>query len=190
MAEDRFYSFKCVSYDNIDNIIKNLDTRSAKYYIIEHDKDINENGELKKSHNHIVFTVPVRMGIKQVRNLLRNGTDQNTLVEYCEDLTYWIRYLTHKDDKGKYQYLDEEVITNSSDGYKRLIGGKTTSDEEANEAFCNDLLKLNVRQMAIKYGRDYMRNYKSYENFKHALMVCDNEENLKVRELETDEELL
>lgn len=182
MATQSFYSFKMISYNTLEFIVEKLNERSANYYIVEHDKDLNENGETKEKHFHIVFTVPVRMRFKQVFNLFNAGEEQNTLVQVSDDLTHDIRYLTHKDNPEKHQYDDSEIISNNVERYNKYVGGRCDTDEEKNEIFIDDLCSFSVREMCIKYGRDYMRYYKQYNEVKEMLLS-------EVRELKSDKVL-
>lgn len=96
------------SYD-VNDVLSKLDDVFERYAYCLHDKDVNENGELKKAHYHIY-------------GKRKNQTKREVLasklgipLNHCYYSTNWrgaVRYLIHVDDPDKYQYLVEEVISN------------------------------------------------------------------------------
>lgn len=100
---------------------------SANIYIINHDKDISENGELVEAHTHIYIEYDTPRKVSTVANLL--GVADN-FVEIVRNKKGYIRYLTHMDDLDKHQYNDNEVYTNSSISYSDLVLGNSMTDKE------------------------------------------------------------
>ena len=86
-----------------------------------------------------------------------------------EDKFSAFAYLTHDNDKSKFQYSKELIHCDSFDYWQ-----PTTSEtkEEKNEEFLNDLLCLSKYQLAVKYGRDFMRHYKTYLEFAE-IVACE-----------------
>ena len=77
---------------------------------ILHNKDVDENGELKKEHIHIVLNVGknARWNTAIADEL---GIDAR-FVEKCGKIDRALEYLIHYNDIGKYQYDISEVFGN------------------------------------------------------------------------------
>lgn len=99
----------------------------ATCWIINHDKDINENGELCEAHTHIIIDYETPRKLTTVANLLQVETN---FIELVKNKKKMLRYLTHKDDADKYQYQDNEVLTNNDINYSLTIIGNTLSDRD------------------------------------------------------------
>ena len=73
-----------------------------------HDKDINPTGEPKKPHFHIIvsFSGPTTF------NVVKEITDElnATIPIPLESVRGMYRYLTHKDNPEKYQYLESNIL--------------------------------------------------------------------------------
>lgn len=75
-----------------------------------HDKDINPDGEPKKSHRHVVIKFDSLKSFDQVSAIshdLLNGT----IPQICHSLRGATRYLIHLDNPEKYQYHLAEIVT-------------------------------------------------------------------------------
>ena len=99
----------------------------ATCWIINHDKDINENGELCDAHTHIIIDYETPRKLTTIANLLQVETN---FIELVKNKKKMLRYLTHKDDVDKYQYQDNEVLTNNDTNYALTIIGNTLSDRD------------------------------------------------------------
>ena len=98
--------------------------------------------------------------------------EQNTFARKMEDKYQDFIYLPHSEDfPDKALYNETDIHCNDLGFFQR--GAKKSVD---NEEFVTDLLDTNMtyRQKAIKYGRDYIRNFKTYEKFVHALRMQEN----------------
>ena len=103
---------------------------TATVYIINHDKDTNDMGELVETHTHIYLDYPTPRKITTVSNLL--GVEPN-FIELVKNKKGFLRYLTHKDEETKHKYSDDEVYTNSSVSYTATLLGNQLSDREIAE---------------------------------------------------------
>lgn len=99
----------------------------ANIYIINHDKDLDDNGDLIEAHTHFYIEYDTPRKVSTVANLL--GVSDN-FIEIVRNKKGYIRYLTHMDDLDKHQYNDDEVYTNSSISYADLVLGNSMSDKE------------------------------------------------------------
>ena len=73
-----------------------------------HDKDINADGEIKKSHYHILLTFDGPVTEKQVIKLI---DPLNTpLPKKVGSARGLVRYMAHLDNPEKYQYSRDEIV--------------------------------------------------------------------------------
>lgn len=169
MSSDRFYSFKCITYLPNEILKERLKHKDISHYCyILHDKDTVEGGELKEGHIHLLITFKQPKSINSVRKIFEHK--QNTLAKPMEDVVHDIQYLTHKNDPDKFQYDEKDIVTDGSTYWSRLA--KSEDIDNGNEAFINDLCDPNIslREMAIRYGRDYMKNYRAYHHFAQEMV--------------------
>lgn len=102
-----------------DFIYSRLSGYSTKFYFIEHKNDIKEDGSVKTAHYHIVLDF-VRTR-KRVATVLKDLSKLlviplNTIsIEVAINLRSSVRYLIHFDDKKKFQYDFESIITNDKE---------------------------------------------------------------------------
>lgn len=119
----KFRTFTCVLYPEDDEHMKILEyiTTYYEYAYITHDNDvwdvetvdddgitIHSVGEPKKTHIHVVINFKNPRSVDKLRAEL--GLKH---LETC-NFYFYIRYLIHKDYPKKYQYQEDEIITNMS----------------------------------------------------------------------------
>lgn len=88
--------------------------RNGKNYFVEfsyilHDKDVTEDGEVKKAHIHWLGRRKNASGLKYVAEIM--GLKENE-VEIIKNWKGAVRYLTHIDYPDKYRYEVEDIVTN------------------------------------------------------------------------------
>lgn len=152
---DRFYSFKVVTYNTEESAFQPLLDKAFKWAWILHDKDKTD------PHIHILCTFKQNKSFEQVRNMVEG--EQNTFARKMEDKYQDFIYLPHSEDfPDKALYNETDIHSNDISYFQR--GCKKSVD---NEEFITDLLDKNMsyRQKAVKYGRDYIRNFRTYEKF-------------------------
>ncbi len=103
---------------------------TATVFIINHDKDTNENGEIIEKHTHVYLDYPTPRKITTISNLLEV---EPNFIEKVKNKKGFLRYLTHKDEEDKFKYSDDEVYTNSSVSYSATLLGNQLSDREIAE---------------------------------------------------------
>ncbi len=108
-----------LDYISIFNIVSSVEFYSCKYYVVLHDKDIiNDMGELKKAHYHLLVKLDNAIDIKKIYDILNYSNNERTLQAIVNNLSVvksfksMVRYLIHRDNKEKYQYNLEDIITN------------------------------------------------------------------------------
>lgn len=102
----------------------------AKVWAINHDKDINEDGEKVETHTHILVAYSTPRKVSTVANVFEV---ESNFIEIVRNMKGMLRYLTHKDEEDKHLYNDDEVITNDSVPYAMTILGNGLSDKDIME---------------------------------------------------------
>lgn len=74
-----------------------------------HDKDIDPTGEAKKAHYHVTLLFPDK-SYDQVKELVCDTLLQPIPMR-CFSVKGSIRYMVHKDNPDKYQYLWNDIIS-------------------------------------------------------------------------------
>ena len=157
------YTYNLITYNREEVIRKFCETCTKKYAYIYHDKDE------KEPHYHIIATFTQRKSLNQIRKMLTEcGADQNTLEQETIDLKGSYEYLTHKNQPEKYQYSEESIVTNDKNHFTTTQIQKIDDTE-----FVEDLIegKMTYKEMAYKYGRDYIRNFTAYNHFKQQVKM-------------------
>lgn len=134
------------------------------WFRIIHDKDIQEDGTPKTPHIHCIV---------ELKSRVRFSTMLSRTSEYCKipvkcislqdirNMPKIIQYLTHKNDKSKYQYEDDQVDTNNRDRYTYLVKSEDKVALTTEELFdiidnsknVRELVKAVGIDMYVKYGR-------------------------------------
>jgi hypothetical protein len=100
-------------------------------YVVRHDKDSDDHGELVESHTHVLIIYETPRQISTVAKVL--GNIGANFVEIVDNKQTFIRYLTHKNHPNKFQYSDDDVFTNSTP-YKQVVKGLGLTDKEIIDA--------------------------------------------------------
>lgn len=102
----------------------------AEMYVVNHDRDKNDQGELVEPHTHIMLIYSTPRRISTIANAFALSTN---FVEVVKNKMAMLRYLTHLDQPSKTSYEPSEVKTNSID-YAEVIQGASMTDKEVIEA--------------------------------------------------------
>lgn len=97
-----------VVYD-VANVLGNVTKYFDKWCYILHDKDLNEDGTLKKAHYHVYGKFDTARTPQTVSNALGVG------VASLRAVSSWrgaVRYTVHLDHPDKYQYSADDVVAN------------------------------------------------------------------------------
>lgn len=157
----RAYRYFCVSYAPLEFILSALRERSKHWLYCYHCREPDPS----KNHIHFICSFHQWKSYKQVRDIFSDGIS-NTFVQQLISLDRALHYLTHEDDPSKVQYSSDEFV---SDDLSLWLKGSVLSKEDSNKQFLDDLLSLSSREMAIRYGRDFIRNYDKYQQFADIL---------------------
>lgn len=113
MADKKFRSFAGTLYPDsesydCESLLSTIRSKFIDWAYILHDKDFNENGELKKPHIHWVGRATPRC-LSVVSNFL--GLPEND-IEVVKNFDNMVMYLIHLNDIDKFQYSPDDVETN------------------------------------------------------------------------------
>lgn len=150
---ERYYSFSLVTYNTKESDIQPLLDKANKWAWILHDKDKAD------PHIHIICTFKQNKSFEVVRKMVEG--EQNTFVEPLRDKYKAFQYLTHEnEDEEKAAYEESEVHCNDTSYFQKGLSKSVDNTE-----FVYDLLdsKMSLAEKIIKYGRDYARNFRTYE---------------------------
>lgn len=169
------YAWSFISYAEPHEFLPLL-AQAKHWCYIKHDKDKNEDGTPKVTHYHILARFPTERSLNSCRKL-QLGT-QNLLgkqIRKLQDQMKLTAYLTHETEAcrkaGKYIYSLYDVVYKANDNYWEKQFDKEADKENqkaSNEDFLNDLLaeEFSLREMALKYGRDFIKNFDKYMKFR------------------------
>lgn len=159
-----------MSYLDLAEIEKRLEWHSSQvryWCCILHDKDKDENGELKIPHYHIMIETYDPYPVQSVRNWFKgifdqDGKEVNTLGKIAIDRKSATDYLTHKNAPEKHQYAETEIHRYSD--YIKIALVKPRADEQPSLRIIEDMLDgLTEYELVQRYGREYIINGSKYK---------------------------
>lgn len=148
---------------NIEKLEKYINIYCSYYFIILHDKDTNEHGEIKKPHYHIVMKTRKRITLggllRDLSELLNINKTSISARETINEIAS-IRYLLHLDYENKQIYAPYEILTKRHDILKTALDGKEIADELTAQLLI-EIVKENKNKLKIieKIG---LNNYQKY----------------------------
>ena len=154
----RSKSFTMELYPEWNEVFYNIIAyvKQFKYAYIIHDKDIKDDGQLKKTHCHVVILYGGRRTLSSVQNEYKKWGLEPRFVETCNERAM-LRYLIHKDDLDKYQYSREEIQTNVPSRVEVALQDEITAEIAFN--LLNEYIYENQ-----EYIPQYQFNKYAYEN--------------------------
>ena len=167
------------TYADLDIVRSFLrDTQASHFAYIYHDKDLMDDGNPKEPHFHVLVHWDFQIAVYSLRKFF---IEQQTFIQPVLNKRSAFDYLTHANSPNKTRYNVVDVVTND---YNFYTFSESEKKEKDNLTFFEDLNNLSLRDMAIKYGRDFMRNHNRYIAFK---IDCSNEQYMfETRELEQE----
>lgn len=156
----KFYSFYCMSYLSEEQILSVLAEKQSQlraYAFAYHDKDDNVN------HHHILIYCYRPHTIKSIFNWFNRSSfvDEkdmpvNTFVENCISVKGSIQYLTHSNDKDKYQY-DDSIVKGVNIDY--FFDNFDDDNDNLTLALEDMMNGIPLMEIAKRYGRDFIIHY-------------------------------
>ncbi|PAH10004.1 replication protein, partial [Staphylococcus aureus] len=132
-----------------------------------HDKDVDPNGEIKKSHWHILIMFE---SVKTYEQVLAITTKINaTVPQKCNAEKGLVRYMAHLDNPEKFQYSKSDIIGHGGADVMELL--KPNSSDRY--ALIREMLEFIDENNFIEF-KDLM-NYAMRERFDDWFpLLCDN----------------
>lgn len=130
-----------------------------------HDMDTNPDGEIKKSHWHVLITFETTKTKEQAEQLI--SLISGVGCEVIQSLRGYARYLCHLDNPEKHQYPTEDVRALCGADYSSAIGLPTDKYKAIKE------MMEYIRQNEI-YSYSDLLDYCSIERFDWFRVLCDN----------------
>ena len=176
---DLFTYMDFVAYDLLDVQAVCNDEIVVHYAYIRHQPE----GEATQTHYHIVVKLSCQQTCEYFFN--RKSFNHTVRVKGLKKRLGAYRafeYLIHKNDNDKIQYSLSEVVSDDLSFWQSLC-----SSNKDNSEFVLDLASLSPLEMAMKYGRDYIRNYSRYNDFKQLFLSdsprdVDNDVDVELRQ--------
>lgn len=166
----RVRSFSLLTYLDlfqVQEVLYKHDKQIRAYAYIQHDKDVNDDGLIKTRHVHVLVRLVQARTVSDVINWFSGFVDDkgqliNTLGQEMHDISSSYLYLTHNTpqsiEDGKYQYSVDDIFTNDRSYFEKA----SYSDEDNMSCAVAELLDgVPLRDVAIKYGRDFIIHYNS-----------------------------
>lgn len=149
--------------------------RPSKWAYIKHDKDVQDNGEIKKIHWHLLLSFETKKSLSLIAKVLQ--VEEN-LIECVNNYKSVERYLIHLDNGEKYQYSVDNVISNYD--YKTQVYSTTESILKFLIDKCQNyenVAEFNI--MVMQLGIDYMKVYKAYYSMIKDVIYFNEKERRK-----------
>ena len=101
-----------LEYISIEKIEEVLHTKECirDYAYIIHDKDVDSEGHLKAPHVHLALRFNNSYDTKHIAQWF--DIQENYISKVKGKWVDMLKYLTHKNASDKYQYSDDEVVSN------------------------------------------------------------------------------
>lgn len=155
----QFFIRTYLNPDEFEPIIK----AAKNWAYILHDKDGGE------PHYHIIAVFKNARTEDGIRATIPS-TQQSRIEIVKNGIEACYRYLTHEDNPEKYHYSKDEIISNGN-GYFE----DNKAENETAEQMLDDILQgLSLRELARRYGRDFMKNWRKYTQFAYNVMLQED----------------
>ena len=165
------------------SILQKRKSAYTAYAMIEHDKD------KAPKHCHIFIKF----------NCQRNGTDilkwfelccdesgelVNTRFEQVHSEKGLLDYLTHSNTPNKYQYSESEIVYSDENARDELL--KECVQDNGYGALEDLLAGVKLKEIARKWGRDFIRHYNAYKTLACDIRFQEQQEIVKYTLKETE----
>lgn len=170
-----FYDLKDLYGTNKDEFVKRIESiqHLKKYAYIVHNCDTLENGELKKSHFHLILTFSASVNVNTICEILKIENQYLNKIKTTTALAF--QYLLHLNDKTKYQYEINQVISNFD--YTGFINeSKFKIDDILEKIAIGEIREFNITQYIS------VKNYTKYKRY------IDNAFNYRYKKIEFEKE--
>ena len=171
MADLRYYNFGLIFYPDCEkhNNLADIIALNYRAVVILHDKDVDDNGEIKKPHYHAIISFKNARTINSLSNEL--GLE-SYFIQPISNLKSSFLYLIHKNAPDKYQYDFDSLfgdVNYFEQRFSNVLGGDkdtlalTDIFEKIESGCCyRDLVKFCLEQGIISTLRKYQFVVRDY----------------------------
>lgn len=159
MNTKRFKNFATIIYE--DSVSEKWEEALSNLHVPcivspVHDKDIKEDGSIKKPHRHILFLMPSLQSIEQAESII--NTINAVGIEIVRSARSYARYLIHLDEaphKTLYS-IDEIKCFGGADFRKYLDDQPLRSKTEVLSEICDFATQNNILEFCdiVNYARE------------------------------------
>lgn len=170
MNNKRFYNFLLVIYEddvNFKQQYSNLVVNYSSIYIC-HDKDVDEEGELKKKHYHFIVKLKNAKTISALSKETLVG--ENMIEPIKKSFDGSLRYLIHYGRDDKYQYSADDVKSMDDELYRRFLKAVNNdmSEEEKVESI-EEYIDKSGCYLTLKQLGSYVRKINKWDAFRRNM---------------------
>lgn len=134
------------------------------YFAIIHDKDVNEAGQSKTKHIHLILLAKEKCSGLDILEMLckvLNCKEVQISVDKVYNIRQDVRYLIHEDQPEKFQYSRDEIVTNC-----KAYLFDALEDEKEYKTFtiedCEKAVKVEHCELIDLMKRYGLKQYKQY----------------------------
>lgn len=175
------YNNETNEYDiTLEQTINNIKHETHYYFGINHDKDITKDGEIRRSHLHIVLKLKTKItknGLLRKLAILLEIDKARISAQITRSQDLMIRYLMHMDNKDKEPYPPFAVLTNREDILNNAIKGESEREDLTAENLILTIERLGGNRLRIM-GEIGLKNYTRYRG-----TIADIIDELEMKEL-------
>lgn len=161
----RVRSCRALYYGDMADLVELCEKNCSHYALSLHDKDVDDDGALKKAHIHCILRFGVQLSCAQIMKRFGEKLARPILYIESELCRYW-DYLTHENETDKVHYPKEQIICDNKEYWGREYENHNRdppSGANTAEQIINDLIdNVPTRTLVQRYGRDFIINYKRY----------------------------
>lgn len=169
-TRSKFYS--CVSYLNENDLLSLFDFMKShnleSYCYIQHtDDDVEKHWHILLGFSH-ALSPPKLLHMVNVNSIATHNPVYRDITFSCQRVKRGIKdmlsYFVHEGKEGKKHYEWSDCKSDNMEFWRNVtIASDTTSYMEQLIADLEN--KMTFRQLAAKYGRDFVLNYKAYYQY-------------------------
>lgn len=157
-----------------------------------HDKDLNETGEKKKPHYHVLIYFEGPTTYSNALELANRVGCANGIIQPVSSVRGMIRYFTHKDNADKYQYNDDIVQVRNGFDIDAFIELTATQKKEYKKIIQRIIVEKDILEYAdlmdfllFEEDIDYLYDIASMNTYYFKAYIDSKRNKLKEEKLLT-----
>ena len=149
-----------LSLDKIESVLNGKDCIKDYAYIV-HDKDVDDRGVLKKPHVHLALRFNNAYDVKHISQWF--DVPQQYVSKVKGKWVDMLKYLTHKNALDKFQYSDDDVVSNFN--FVEEIKNNDKSRDERKSEIINKIVAGEIRE----YNYHNYINIDEYDKYRKSI---------------------